>query len=141
VFSRRALTCGEDHAGVKRFEDLIAWQKARALAGAIYRAAGKGGFERDFGFKDQTTRASASVMSNIAEGFERGTKSEFHQYLVVAKGSCGEVRSQLYLASDVGYLPAADFDRLMAQANEVARYVNALRAAVQKRRDQEKSRC
>lgn len=126
--------------GVKRFEDLIAWQKARALAGAIYQAAGKGGFERDFGLKDQITSASASVMFNIAEGFERGTKSEFHQYLVVAKASCGEVRSQLYLASDIGYLPAADFDRLMEQANEVARYVNALRSAVHKRRDQEKSR-
>jgi four helix bundle protein len=126
--------------GIKRFEDLIAWQKARALAGAIYRATTRGKFERDFGLKDQITRAAGSVMSNIAEGFERGTKSEFHQYLVIAKSSCGEVRSQLYLASDVGYLPKPDFDRLMAQANEVARYVNALRAAVQKRRDQEKSK-
>ena len=127
-------------AGVKRFEDLIAWQKARALAGAIYRATGKGGFQRDFGLKGQITSASASVMSNIAEGFERGSKSEFHQYLVVAKASCGEVRSQLYLASDVGYLPSEEFESLMEQANEVARYVNALRSAVQKRRDQEKSR-
>jgi four helix bundle protein len=122
--------------GVKRFEDLVAWQKARELARAIYDATTKGGFAKDFGLRDQITRAAASVMSNLAEGFERGTRSEFHQYIVVAKASCAEVRSDLYLAHDVGYLDPNRFEGLMAKANEVARIVNALRSAVQKRRDQ-----
>ena len=124
--------------GVKRFEDLIAWQKARELASAVYDATTKGGFAKDFGLRDQITRAVVSVMSNLAEGFERGTKSEFHQYIVVVKASCAEVRSDLYLAHDVGYLDPNHFERLMAKANELARIVNALRSAVQKRRDQDK---
>ena len=125
-------------AGVKRFEDLIAWQKARELARAVYDATKRDRFARDFGLRDQITRAAASVMSNLAEGFERGSRSEFHQYIVVAKASCAEVRSDLYLAHDVGYLDPGDFEKLMAQANEVARIVNALRSAIQKRRDQAK---
>jgi len=122
-------------AGVKRFEDLIAWQKARELARAVYEATTKDRFARDFGFRDQITRAAVSVMSNLAEGFERGSRSEFHQYIVVAKASCAEVRSDLYLAHDVGYIDPGHFEKLMAQADEVARIVNALRTAVQKRRD------
>ena len=121
--------------GVKRFEDLIAWQKARELASAVYDATTKGGFAKDFGLRDQITRAVVSVMSNLAEGFERGTRSEFHQYIVVAKASCADVRSDLYLAHDIGYLDSGQFEKLMAQADEVARIVNALRSAVQKRRD------
>src|SRR5258706_3016045 len=124
--------------GVKRFEDLIAWQKARELARAVYDATTKDRFARDCGLRDQITRAAVSVMSNLAEGFERGTRSEFHQYIVVAKASCAEVRSDLYLAHDVRYLNPSHFESLMGQANEVAKIVNALRAAVQKRRDQEK---
>jgi four helix bundle protein len=125
-------------AGVKRFEELVAWQKARALAGEIYRIAKDGELARDFGLRDQITRSAVSVMSNIAEGFERGSQTEFHRYLVIAKGSCAEVRSQLYLANDIGYLSSTEFDELMAKAEEVAKYVNALRTAVQKRRDQDK---
>lgn len=94
---------------VKRFEDLIAWQKARELAREIYRALKPC---RDNGFKDQIQRASVSVMSNIAEGFERGTKNEFINYLFIARGSCGEVRSQLYIGLDAGYLNEETFKRL-----------------------------
>jgi four helix bundle protein len=126
--------------GVRRFEDLVAWQKARAMTRAIYEATRTGAFERDYALRNQITRAAGSVMSNIAEGFERGSRTEFHQYLVVAKASCAEVRSDLYIASDVGYLTDAVFTELMSSANETAKYVNALRTAVAKQRDAQKGR-
>jgi len=89
---------------VERFEDLIAWQKARQLTSVIYRITSLSDFARDFGLRDQIRRAAVSVMSNIAEGFDRASRSEFHQFLVIAKASCAEVRSQLYVAQDVGYI-------------------------------------
>jgi len=117
-------------AKAERFEDLIAWQKARALAGSIYRTTESGAFSRDFGLRDQIRRAVVSIMSNIAEGFERGGRHEFHQFLVIAKASCAEVRSQLYLAKDIGYLAADQFTQLHDQAEETARVIGGLRAAV-----------
>jgi four helix bundle protein len=120
---------------VERFEDLIAWQKARQLAAAIYRATSVGGFAKDFGLRDQIQRAAVSVVSNIAEGFERGSRSEFHQFLVVSKASAAEVRSQLYIALDVGYLDQPNFDALMNQACEVSKIIGGLRSSVQKQRD------
>ena len=78
---------------IERFEDLIAWQKARVLVREIYKTTLTPAFSRDFSLVDQIRRASISILSNIAEGFERGKRTEFHQYLVVAKGSCAEVRS------------------------------------------------
>lgn len=121
---------------VNRFEDLVAWQKARALTKSVYQVTKRGDFAKDFGLANQMQRAAVSVMSNIAEGFERGRRSEFHQFLSVAKSSCGEVRSQLYVALDVGYLQKPTFDNLMKQAEEVSRIVGGLRAAVQKQRDE-----
>jgi four helix bundle protein len=88
---------------VEKFEDLIAWQKARKLLNEVYKATRGTKFGKDFKFAGQIQSASLSVMSNIAEGFDRGRRAEFHQFLSMAKGSCGEVRSQLYAASDVGY--------------------------------------
>jgi four helix bundle protein len=85
-------------SNVQRFEDLIAWQKARELTKQVYSHTENGPFSKDFGLRDQIRRASVSIMSNIAEGFERGGPSEFHQYLVIAKASSAEVRSQLYVA-------------------------------------------
>ena len=120
---------------VSRFEDLIAWQKARALTKSVYQVTRTSPFARDFGLCGQIQRASVSVMSNIAEGFERNRPSEIHQFLSVAKGSCGEVKSQLYVALDVGYLEEVDFQRLFDCAEEVGRIIGGLRAAVQKRRD------
>ena len=125
---------------IRRFEDLIAWQKARILTGSIYGASKRGDFERDFGLARQIQRAAVSVMSNVAEGFERGGRGEFHQFLSTAKASCAEVRSQLYVAFDVGYLSQADFDRLMAQAGEVARIVGGLRASVARQRDDQRAK-
>jgi len=120
---------------VERFEDLIAWQKARALTNEIYRTTNEGRFSKDFGLRDQIRRAAVSVMSNLAEGFDRAGRKEFHQFLVVAKGSCAEVRSQLYIALDVGYISQAEFDRLREQSEEVARIVGGLRASVARQRD------
>ncbi len=119
-------------AGVKRFEDLIAWQKARLLTKAIYAVTRQGVFARDFGIRDQIRRAAVSVMSNVAEGFERGTSAEFHNYLRIAKGSCAEVRTQLYVAFDVEYIAEECFAQLLAQAEEVARVLGGLRASVER---------
>lgn len=118
--------------GVSRFEDLIAWQKARELAAAIYRLTSQGRFAKDFGLRDQIQRAAVSVVSNIAEGFERGGVSEFHQFLVVAKASCAELRTQLYVACDVGYIDKHQFETTLKQAEEVARVVGGLRASIKR---------
>jgi four helix bundle protein len=120
---------------VQRFEDLLAWQQARELARAVYGAANGSGFAKDFSLRNQICGAAVSVMSNIAEGFERAGRAEFHHFLVVAKGSCGEVRSQLYVALDAGYLTQAQFTELAALAERTAKLVSALRKAVQSQRD------
>ena len=86
------------------FEDLPVWQSAKELSALFYKAAAEGKIRNDYGLKDQIQRAAVSVSSNIAEGFERGSKREFIQFLYIAKGSCGELRSQLYIARDLGYL-------------------------------------
>ena len=119
---------------IARFEDLIAWQKARELTREIYRISRQGAFAKDFGLAGQIQRAAVSIMSNIAEGFERGGRGEFHQFLSTAKASCAEVRSQLYIALDNSYLDPAKFDELLAQSEEVARIVGGLRASVQRQR-------
>ena len=113
--------------GVSKCEELIAWQKARALANHVYKATGRGDFSRDFGLRDQIQRAAVSVMSNIAEGFERGSPADFHCFLVIAKASCAEVRSQLYLALDIGYLQKDEFNKIMSLANETSRVIGGLR--------------
>jgi four helix bundle protein len=124
---------------VERLEDLIAWQKARDLARAIYQITQEEAFARDFGLARQIQRAAVSIMSNIAEGFERSGRREFHQFLSTAKSSCAEVRSQLYVAFDIGYLMKFEFQRLLAQAEEVGRVVGGFRASVEKLRDERRS--
>jgi len=93
---------------VKQFEDLEVWQEARRLTQVIYRVTKAERFLKDFALRDQVQRAAVSVMSNIAEGFERGGNQEFIQFLYVAKASCGEVRSQIYVALDQGYMSKTD---------------------------------
>lgn len=119
---------------IRRFEDFTAWQKARALAARIYASTKDGDFARDFALRDQVRRASVSIMSNTAEGFERGRASEFHQFLPVAKASCAEPRSQLYVALDAGYIRRDLFEGLMQEAEEVGRIAGGLRSSVQQRR-------
>ncbi|MFZ4813764.1 MAG: four helix bundle protein [Phototrophicaceae bacterium] len=118
---------------IQKFEDLIAWQKARILTKAIYTATNQGAFAKDFGLRDQIQRAAVSVMSNIAEGYERDGATEFHRFLVIAKASCAEVRSQLYIALDVGYLTQREFDTLMSQATETALVIGGLLHSVKRK--------
>ena len=120
---------------VNKFEDLIAWQKARKLTQEIYTVTKNDEFRKDFGLKDQIQRASVSIMSNIAEGFDRASNAEFHKYLVIAKGSCAEVKSQLYIANDIGYISMNRFKQLKDLADEVSLIIGGLRVSVQKQRD------
>jgi four helix bundle protein len=106
---------------IDRFEDIKAWVMAKELVTVIYRISAGGEFSKDFGLRDQIRRASVSVMSNIAEGFERGSQKEFSRFLRMAKGSSGEVRSQLYVALELGYLELADFDAVKAKAENLSK--------------------
>ncbi len=116
-----------------RFEELIAWQKARLLVTEIYRVTAGQEFARDFALQSQMRRAAVSIMSNIAEGFERARRAEFHHFVIIAKASCAEVRSQLYVAHDVGYLPDSALEALLAQAEELGRILGGLRGSLEKK--------
>jgi four helix bundle protein len=125
---------------VEHFEDLIAWQKARTLRVEVYEMARGAKVRREFDFTSQIKRAAVSIMSNIAEGFERGGRAEFAQFLCTAKASCAEVRSLLYVALDEGYIDQPTFARLAAQAQEVGRIVGGLRAAVARQGDEARAK-
>ena len=112
---------------VWRFEDLLVWQKSKELALRIHVAADEGRFARNAGLRNQIQRSSTSVMSNIAEGFERESRAEFARFLLIAKGSCGEVRSQLHLAKDLRYLDEVLATELIGLSAEVTRMIIALR--------------
>lgn len=113
-------------ARITKFEDIESWKRARTLTKEIYELTSTGEFKRDFGLKDQIRRASVSILSNIAEGFERGGDREFLQFLAVAKGSCGEVRAQLYVALDQGYFSVGRFETLCEAATEVGQLLSGL---------------
>src|SRR5688572_10563232 len=108
---------------ISRFEDVEAWKMARQLTREIYSMTSTGLFSRDYGLRDQLRKASVSIMSNIAEGFERGGSKEFRQFLAVAKGSAGEIRSQLYIALDAGYIDPTSFDHLSRLTMDISRYL------------------
>ena len=108
-------------AAIERFEDIVAWQGARVLAQAVYQVTGQGAFARDYGLRDQIRRATVSIMSNIAEGFERNSDKEFRHFLYVAKESAGEVRSLLYVAHDLAYSEDAAYQQLAQQSVKVGR--------------------
>jgi len=113
-------------APISKFEDVEAWKLARVLASLVYTCSGTENFGRDFALRDQIRRASISVVSNIAEGFERDGDKEFLQFLSMAKGSCGEVRAQLYLALDQQYISEALFQELTAKAIQLSRVISGL---------------
>jgi four helix bundle protein len=110
-------------AKIEQFEDIEAWQDSRVLLSAIYGITRSSGFSKDFGLRDQIQRAEFSVMSNIAEGFERGSNKEFIQFLYIAKGSVGEVRSQLYASLDLGYIDKRVFNTASGQALSLSRKI------------------
>jgi four helix bundle protein len=113
-------------ARIKQFEDIEAWQKARELTRAIYAETASGKLSRDFGLRDQMRRAAVSILCNVAEGFERGGDKEFVQFIAIAKGSSAEVRAQLYVALDQGYIDQETFDRLSASAIQINRMLSGL---------------
>ena len=110
-------------ASITKFEDIEAWQKARELTREIYRVTNQGAFAKDFGLRDQIRRASVSIMSNIAECFDRGGNREFIQFLYIAKGSSAEVQAQLYVAFDAAYLKPDQFQQLYELAAETGRLI------------------
>ena len=118
-------------ARLQRFEELVGWQRARELAREIYRVSGSGKFARDYALRDQIRRAVVSILSNIAEGFERGGDGEFVQFLAGAKGSAGEVRAQLYVALDQGYLTESEIGELIHKTAEVSRLIAGLMTYLQ----------
>ena len=108
---------------IDRFEDIIAWQKAKELTVQTYKI-----FEnsKDFGFRDQIQRAAVSVMNNVAEGFERKSNNEFKHFLFIAKGSCGEVRSMLIVAKELNKLSDEEFNCLFPLAEEISKIISGL---------------
>jgi four helix bundle protein len=106
-----------------RFEDLKVWQRARVFVRDIQSACR--GMRGDFGLGDQMGRAAISVVSNIAEGCERGSDADFRRFLIIARGSCGEVRAQLHLALDGGHIGAERFEALRGEAAEIGAMLNA----------------
>lgn len=112
----------------RSFESLRVWHEARRLTAVIYKATNSAPFARDYSLRDQARRAAISVMSNIAEGFERGARREFRRFLSIAKGSAGEVRSHLYAAEDLGLLDPAEADDLRQSAANLSRGIAALMA-------------
>ena len=108
------------------FEDLEIWKEGMKQSINVYKLMKDC---KDFGFRDQIQRASVSVSSNIAEGFERQTNKEFVQFLYIAKGSCGELRTQLYLAKEFGYINSEDFAKLLNNnillSSKIQNFINA----------------
>jgi len=122
-------------ATIERFEDIEAWQEARKLARMVYTVTRKGAFAKDYRLCSQIQAAAVSVMSNIAEGFESQNNRTFIRYLFIAKGSAGEVRSQLYVALDQGYISREEFGALYDQATLTSRKIAGFIRYLQSRLD------
>ena len=114
------------------FEDLHIYQRSRELVNAIYKATRNDGFKQDFGLVDQIRRAGVSIMSNIAEGFERGSKTEFIQFLYIAKASCGEVRAQLRIACDQQYIGNSGYSQLHSLCRQISGMISNFIGHLQK---------
>jgi len=111
-------------ATILKFEDIVAWQKALELSDLIYKHSNKDKFSKDFGLRDQMRRASVSVVSNIAEGFEREGSNQFIYFLLVAKASAGELRAQLYIARNQKYISIEEFEILNNKVLEVSKTIS-----------------
>lgn len=122
---------------IKRFEEMKVWQDARMLTKNIYQITSNRSFKKDFGLRDQIQRAAVSVMSNIAEGYEHDNNKEFVRFLLYSKGSIGEVRSLLCVASDLSYISEAEFQRTketaVAISAQIANFIKYLRVRIPKK--------
>ena len=117
---------------LNKFEEIDSWKKGRELAKEIYAITKRGPFSSDWALRDQIRKSSISIISNIAEGFERNSKSAFANYLSIAKASSGELRSQLYISLDQGYVSAAEFERLSGMTVDVAKLLGGLIRSLKK---------
>jgi len=117
---------------IKKFEEIIAWQKARELNAKIYFITNNAAISKDYGLRDQMRRSSISVMSNIAEGFERKGDKEFLRFLSISKSSCAELKSQLYAAYDVKLISVEDFEMLISGADEVSKLIQGFKSYLKK---------
>jgi four helix bundle protein len=106
---------------IEKFEDILSWQKAKALTLLIYKLFNS---NKDYAFRDQIQRASVSIMNNIAEGFERKGNKELSHFLFIAKGSCGEVRSMLYIALELNYISEKDFQKMYNESIEISKMLS-----------------
>ena len=113
-------------AKIEKFEDIESWKLAREITNLVYAMTSNGSFSRDFALCNQIRKASVSILSNIAEGFERGGNKEFLSFLGIAKGSCGEVRCQLYVALDQSYIDKNQFQILSEKLSETSRLISGL---------------
>ena len=109
---------------ISKFEDIIAWQKALELSDLVYLYPNNDKFSKDFGLKDQMRRASVSVVSNIAEGFEREGNNQFIYFLLIAKASAGELRAQSYIAKNQKYISLEEFELINSKVLEVSKTIS-----------------
>jgi four helix bundle protein len=117
---------------IERFEDIVAWQKGREFTQLVYGASRRSEFSKDFALRDQIRRAAISITSNIAEGFERDGNKEFINFLSTAKASCGEARSQLYVAVDEHYISELEFKTLYDRSVEISRIIDGFATYLKK---------
>ena len=117
---------------ITRFEDLKAWQRSRELFKMVHEVLSRAPFCKNLILKNQMMRASLSIMSNISEGFDRGGDKEFIQFLYISKGSCSELKSQLFAARDTGYLEQVEFQAIFDLAEEISRILQGLISAMKK---------
>ena len=110
----------------RKIEDIEIWKRSCRLAVEIYKLTGQGPFDKDWGLRDQIRRAAVSIPSNIAEGFERESSAEFKRFLLIAKGSCGELRTQLYIAQALGYIAKLEVERLIGECIEISSMISSL---------------
>ncbi|MBR4172436.1 MAG: four helix bundle protein [Kiritimatiellae bacterium] len=113
-------------ATVEHFEDLEVWKLARKLTGKLYGLSRNDPFAKDYGLRDQICRAAVSIVSNIAEGFERRSANQFLQFLDIANGSAGEVRAQLYVALDLGYITQEEFQDAIGDVVAIGKMLTSL---------------
>lgn len=118
-------------ATIQKFEDLVVWQKARLLNTAIYSLTNNEFFNNDSGLQNQMRRASVSILSNIAKGFERNGNKEFNQFLSIAKASAAELRAQIYIATDIRYITEEESVKYLAMVIEVSKMLNGLMSYLQ----------